>query len=270
MANSTFAYAASGFLGGVVATGNVRTGLAGAFTAGFATATLRRHASNEPADSAVSAQTGSKFISGANSSTAAIALSSFQSGLTGLASNVYSRAAQEILESCESAYNKIHSVEMPEIFNELRTEFIDRVEATAGVFDLDRNQELRNQINIDKLFVRTLDKGLPGGIRGLSSIEFGCLAYIGDSAFRIDTLSTRLFAFRGRQSYGGDINYYFQGLLHAARGTPASSLEANIIHFNFFQGLRPGKSVGTEFDQVERAMPFARLGYFDYLGRVKW
>jgi hypothetical protein len=64
MANSTFAYAASGFLGGVVATGNVRTGLAGAFTSGFASAQFRRQQSREQDDFVVTNQTGGKFANG--------------------------------------------------------------------------------------------------------------------------------------------------------------------------------------------------------------
>lgn len=105
-----------------------------------------------------------------------------------------------------------------------------------------------------------------GGYENIYPEEFGYeLAFRGDSIFY--TKAPYQFIVKdapgklGGVQFGGDINYYYQGYMQAARGNSLRSLHDSIINWNITQGIT--RFSLSDFRQIPRALPWANYGY-DY------
>jgi hypothetical protein len=122
-------------------------------------------------------------------------------------------------------------------------------------------------MDIDAGLIRRQSTAL-GGLHNLSRTEFACFSYAyGDGLLR--PLASDGMIFLGQQVYGGDLNYYYQGLIHRAYGYSRGQMVQNIVHFNGIQGVVKG-GIANEFRQVNRAAPFATMGWYHYGGNLKW
>ena len=129
--------------------------------------------------------------------------------------------------------------------------------------------ELHEVMQYDLIRVNAYSE-LRGGYGVLSPEEFGWeLINNGDSIFftrahfrfQIVGMSGKL----GGPQYGGDINYYYQGFMQAARGNSLQSMHDSIINWNIWQSV--SRLNTADLYQIPRALPWANYGYDYYKNR---
>jgi hypothetical protein len=171
---------------------------------------------------------------------------------------------------CKAAYDKfdakLFDVQFTDAERDFQDAFYERVRAAEGKYVLEKS-ELRAIMDMDAAYIARQSEAL-GGLQNLSRHEFSCFSFAyGDGTFR--ALASDGMIFLGKQVYGGDVNYYYQGLLHRAYGYSRGQMVQNMMDFNFAQGALKG-GMASEYRQMNRSAPFADMGWFHAGGQLKW
>jgi len=195
----------------------------------------------------VSAATGGKFANGAL--TAAFSRAFNQCAHGGCSREAKSPAASASeLEQRKRAYGIVHRADDPEIGADISFAEVQEVMK----FDLSR-MDARSDAT--------------GGYGILAPHEFANeLINFGDSTFYARaSYKYNITGTTGNLSgihFGGDINYYYQGMMQAARGNSLQTLHDTVINWNVAQGVARFQT--SDFRQIPRALPWANHGYDFY------
>jgi hypothetical protein len=145
---------------------------------------------------------------------------------------------------------------------------IKDAKAANGVIHFSAAQ-FESIVEASVVMLNARDKFL-GGLKNLNDVEFNAEAKdFGDSPFYIrasDTFQIALPGEFGKPAAGGDINYYYYGMLSAKAGR-VENMASSIMSWNKMQGMLPGRDMNTEMAQASRALKWAQFGVNYYNGR---